>query len=239
MRRPHAYVLLRNALPGRSPATYGIRTVMEIDFDLTSLTVTDDFQRAAWDLRKAVPRDWLSHVAAMSNIHYISLFRPIAEESARAGGDLRYIRAIRFVQGGPNPRYYFAPRIVPASTREEFVQKVASGLYPKQAAYIDAPAFAPAGGQVLQWRETANTARIDVQSAGEAFLVMSVTAHKYWTTAIDGVEVPSITTNRTYQGIVVPKGRHVVTMRYRNPLIAAGAAISLAALLALAFASRR
>jgi len=42
-----------------------------------------------------------------------------------------------------------------------------------------------------------------------------------------------------YQGIVVPAaGRHVVEMRYRNPLIAVGAAISLAALLALVFLSR-
>jgi uncharacterized membrane protein YfhO len=68
---------------------------------------------------------------------------------------------------------------------------------------------------------------------------MSVTAHKYWTVTIDGVEVPSIVTNRGYQGVVVPRGRHVVRMRYANPLIAAGGAISVATLIALLFAGRR
>jgi hypothetical protein len=35
--------------------------------------------------------------------------------------------------------------------------------------------------------------------------------------------------------VAVPAGRHLVEMRYRNPLIAIGAAISLAALAAVAF----
>lgn len=238
-RRPHAYVLFRNGLPGRSPETYGIRTVMGVDFDLTALTVTDDFQRAAWDLQKKMPRDWLSHIAAMSNIEYVGVFRPLPTEAARSGRDVRYIRTIRFVPGGPSPRYYFAPEIVTARSRGEFVEKVSTGRYSKQAAYIEDRAFVPDSGKVLRWGETANTARIEVESAGNAFLVMSVTAHKYWRVGIDGTEVPAITTNRTYQGIVVPGGRHVVTMRYHNPLIAAGAAISLAAVLALAFAGRR
>ena len=41
-------------------------------------------------------------------------------------------------------------------------------------------------------------------------------------------------TNIGYQGVEVPAGRHIVEMRYRNPLISAGAAISAATLLALA-----
>lgn len=238
-RRPHAYILFRNALPGRSPATYGVRTAMELDFDLTSLAVTDDFQQAAWALRESKPRDWLGTVAAMSNIRFAGVFRPLAAESARAGGDIRLIRPIRFVEGGPNPRYYFAPQVVRARGRDEFVTLAGSGRHPRQTAFVDAEPFAPAPGRVLRWSETANTARIEVESAGQAFLVMSVTAHKYWTITVDGVAVNSIPTNLGYQGVRVPAGRHVVAMRYRNPLIAAGAAISLATLLALALAFRR
>jgi hypothetical protein len=45
-----------------------------------------------------------------------------------------------------------------------------------------------------------------------------------------------VSTNIGYQGVIVPTaGRHVIEMRYRNPLIIAGGAISIAALLALAF----
>ncbi|HYK00446.1 MAG TPA: hypothetical protein VE974_01735 [Thermoanaerobaculia bacterium] len=236
-RRPHLFVILRNALGGLSPATYGFRGVMEVDYDLTSLAVTDDFVRAAWELRDR-SKDWLNYVAAMSNIRYIGLFRPLEPELAAARGDVRYIRPTRFIEGLQQPRYYFATQIVTARTRQEFVDRIAAGGISKQAALVDAPSFTPAPGRVLRWSETANTARIDVEAAGDAFLVMSVTPHKYWLVTIDGVEVPAIVANRGYQGVLVPRGRHVVEMRYHNPLIAAGGAISLAALVAVLFAAR-
>ena len=71
---------------------------------------------------------------------------------------------------------------------------------------------------------------------------MSVTPHKYWRIFIDGSETRSVITNIGYQGVVVPQGRHKVTMRYRNTLIRTGSIISIAAtliLLAIAFAARR
>jgi hypothetical protein len=39
--------------------------------------------------------------------------------------------------------------------------------------------------------------------------------------------------------VVVPPGKHIVEMRYRNPLVAAGGAVSLATLLALILGARR
>jgi len=237
-RQPHTFLLLRNGLSGLSPGTYGFRSVMEMDFDLTSLTVTADFERAAWDLRDKT-LDWLSCIAAMSNIRYISMYRPIKAEIERSGDDARFVRPKVFLQGKANPRYYFAPRVVPAKNSADFVEKVASGRYPKQTAFVPGSAFNPAQGHVLRWSETANTARIDVETAGQAFLVMSVTAHKYWRITIDGREVPSMLTNLTYQGVVVPPGRHVVAMDYRNPLIPASAAVSLATLLGFFLLVRR
>ena len=68
---------------------------------------------------------------------------------------------------------------------------------------------------------------------------MSVTPHKYWRIAIDGRAVPAIVTNIGFQGVPVPQGRHTVMMRYRNPLIAVGAAISAATLLGLLFLTAR
>lgn len=236
-RGPQLFLLLRNALTGFTPASYGFRGVMEVDYDLTSLAVTDDFATAAWELRDRT-KDWLNYVAAMSNIRYLALYQPLGPELARTGGDARAIRPTRFIEGRQHPRYYFAPQVVTARSRKEFVDAVASGRYAKEAAFVDAASFTPAPGSVVRWSETANGASIVVEAAGDAFLVMSVTAHKYWLVTIDGVEVPAIATNLAYQGIVVPSGRHVVEMRYRNPLIAAGAAISIAALVGLLFAAR-
>jgi uncharacterized membrane protein YfhO len=97
----------------------------------------------------------------------------------------------------------------------------------------------PARGVIRAQREWPNGARMDVQSAGNAFLVMSVTPHKYWTITIDGSKANALITNIGYQGVAVPRGRHIVEMRYRNPLIAIGAAISAFTLLVLAFCTIR
>jgi uncharacterized membrane protein YfhO len=69
---------------------------------------------------------------------------------------------------------------------------------------------------------------------------MSVTPHKYWRVTIDGAEAEPVVVNVGFQGVVVPSaGRHVVEMRYRNPLVAVGAAVSAVSLLALAFITMR
>jgi hypothetical protein len=57
---------------------------------------------------------------------------------------------------------------------------------------------------------------------------------------IDGEPADPVVTNVGFQGVVIPApGRHIVEMRYRNPLIAAGGAISLAAALALVWVAVR
>ena len=75
--------------------------------------------------------------------------------------------------------------------------------------------------------ETANTVNLDAECAGQGFLVMSVTPHKYWTIRVDGSRVPAITTNIGYQGIILTPGHHHVEMVYRNELVRVGMLISL------------
>jgi hypothetical protein len=183
--------------------------------------------------------DWFNIALSMSNGGYITVHEDPEVAHARAGGNLRLLQPTKVMKGIPYPRYYFASTLVPVRDREEFVALLLKKRYPRDVAFVTAPVFSGAAGHVHRWKETANTAAIDVEAPGRAFLVMSVTPHKYWRVAIDGVETEPIVTNIGYQGIVVPPGRHTVTMRYRNPLIAAGAAISLATLLALALIARR
>jgi len=232
---PNRSIVSRNALIGYTPATYGVRGSVDVDFDLTVLRPTADYAAAVWKLQEIFPK-WLDHVTAMSNIRYVAIYRPMARAVAEAGGDARLMEPIRIVEGLPHPRYYFASRLAAARDANEFVAKIASGQYDVRTAFVDDALFEPAAGSVLRAVESANRVRIDVEAAGTAFLVMSVTAHKYWTVTIDDVEVQPVSTNIAYQGVVVPRGRHVVEMRYRNPLIAAGAGISLATLLVLLYA---
>ena len=227
----------RNAMYPLIPAQYGIRMAFDVDYDLTSLTPTADFVQCASEL-SALRRDWVDVVAAMSNVWYRAVFRDPREAFAEARGDLRVLQPVGLLALPRAPRYYFAETLVPITDRHDFVRKAAR--MPIGTTFLESEAFAPSPGRVLRVAETANTARLEVETLGRAFLVISVTPHKYWTITIDGREVPAIPTNVGYQGIVVPTaGKHIVEMRYRNPLFVAGGAISIAALLALALVARR
>jgi hypothetical protein len=231
---PNLYVVERNALSGYMAAAYGVRTAAEIDFDLTGLRTSDELTKAAIELQQS-GAEWLTAISAMSNVRYVAFYRPASQAYAEAGGDAARLEPIAFIERPAQPRYYFATALAQARNRKELVAQLAGGRHHPQTAFVATPSFQPATGRVLRASDTANRARIEVEADGPAFLVMSVTAHKYWRVTIDGVEVPQVVTNLGYQGVAVPRGRHVVEMRYRNPLIATGAAVSLVTLLALAF----
>ncbi len=227
------YWVRRNALPPMMPALFNLRLVHEADYDLTGLLPSEDFTKASWELSRRNPRVWLDTIAAMSNVWYVATYRKYEEAIVRARGEIRDLEPVRWVEGKHYPRYYFADQVETIRDRDDFTNKLATGRFSRTAAFVAEPAFAPARGVVHKWTEWPNGTRLQVEAAGRAFLVMSVTPHKYWRITIDGHETPAIVTNVGYQGIEVPPGRHEVEMRYRNPLIAVGAAISLATLLAL------
>lgn len=234
------YWMRRNALRPAMPARWGIRTVMDVDYDLTGLRATDEFVATAWWLAHVRP-DWPELVAPMANARFLGSYDDPRQAFARTK-ERRDVQPVRVTPLGDNPRYSFASQIVPVRDLRDFATKLAGAKSTRGVAYVAArDAFpAPQRGVVRGVRETMNTALIDVETTGRALLVMSVTPHKYWTITVDGAPAEAVTVNAGFQGVVIPTtGRHVVQMRYRNPLIAAGAAISLATLLAMAFATMR
>jgi hypothetical protein len=99
--------------------------------------------------------------------------------------------------------------------------------------------FAPTQGRVIAVDERANTIDLDVESAGNAALNIAVTPHKYWSATIDGNAAQLHVANVGFQSLIVPRGRHHVAMRYRNPLVIWCGAISLLTVLGLAAAALR
>jgi hypothetical protein len=243
--RPGRYWAYRNALVPMTPAAHDLRMVLNTDYDASALLPTHEFTLAASTLARRHTPGWVDSVAAMSNVRYAVMFRPFHKAVAEAKGDFRSIEPVRVIRGPLYPRYYFATQVVPFRDRQDFVDKLASGTYDKTAAFVEShpgttpPVQRPAPGIVRRWSERSNQAQIEVDATGAAFLVMSVTSHKYWRMTIDGRQAGAIVTNIGYQGVIVPPGHHLVEMRYRNPLIAAGAAVSMAGLLALILALRR
>lgn len=234
VRHADAYWIPRNAMFPPIPTQHGIRLALESDYDLTLLLATEDYAASIIDLT-FLSKDWVDIAASMSNIWYRLVFIAPDEAFALAQGDRRRVQPVGIISLRKYPRYYFAAGVETVRTRKEFVAKLADPGYVKGTALINGPGFDPAAGVVHSAVETANTVRLEVEAAGRSFLVMSVTPHKYWRVTIDGTETPAIVTNVGYQGIVVPPGRHVVEMRYHNPLIPIGGAVTLGALLCIAF----
>lgn len=237
------YWIVRNGVFPMTPVAYDLNMVIERDYDKTALLPTLDFIDSVWDIKRSGRSDWWAPTMAMSNAWYRGIYTSFDAEKKRVGGRMENAEPIQFIEAEHHPRYYFADQLLTIANRHDFVRHLSKGSFSSSVAFVVAPAFVPARGVVHSWRETANTANLDVESlGGKAFLVMSVTQHKYWRITLDGNPVPAVSTNVGFQGIPVPAGRHRVTMVYRNPLAASGAKISLAAavlLLGAALAPRR
>lgn len=220
------YWIVRNGLFPETPAGHGLNMVIDRDYDKTALIPTIDFTDSVWDVKRNGRIDWWQPFVAMTNAHYRGVYKDFETEKKRVKGKMAEAEAVDFQPAGNNPRYYLADQVVTIRNRRDFVSKLVGASYSKNVAFVKEPGFVPASGTVHGWRETANTATIDVESRGRGFLVMSVTPHKYWRIAIDGKPAAAQVTNIAFQGVVVPPGRHRVTMEYRNTLVDLGMKIS-------------
>jgi len=228
---PSLWWLMRNSVFPEIPAVRGLPLAMEDDIDLTSLTNADDFREAFKAARSTHLPDADAPYARMSNVGWRVRLRPVTGPLL---ADVTKVIPVEIVTVPRIARYSFAGRLERAPDAGGFRYAVERNAADATVAYIAAEPFTPAPARVTRVRETANTATIDVTAAGRAYLVASVTGHRYWTATIDGHPVPLIATNLAYQGLVVPAGTHTIVMRYRNPLIPIGAAITFIAFFALA-----
>lgn len=229
------YWVVRNGVFPMTPAGSGIRTVLERDYDKTALLPTIDLTDSVWDVKRSGRTDWYVPFMAMSNAWYRAVYRDFNSENKRIHGDWTKSIPVTFLPAPHYPRYYFANQIVTIKDRDDFVKKLSANSYSDRVAFVERPGFVPANGVVRSVHETANSAVLEVDSSGQSFLVMSVTPHKYWSITIDGRGVPAVVTNIGFQGIIVTPGHHRVVMRYSNPLVKIGAAISLVTLIILLF----
>lgn len=237
-----SYWIYRNGMYPMVNERWGFRTVLQLDYDRTLLQSTSDLVDAMWKMDAMGKKDVFETLMNMSNAWYRTEYRPIREELARVGGDVRKAIPWNFVRETSAPRYYFADEVVSCRGVDEFVRDLTTRKYPPRVAFVDMPAFQPARGSVTRVDERPSRITIDADAAGKSFLVISVTPHKYWTATVDGREAPLRITNVGYQGLLLGAGRHHIVMQYRNTLIPPMACLSLLAaiaFLAMAILGRR
>jgi len=73
--------------------------------------------------------------------------------------------------------------------------------------------------RILHIEEDGNSAAIDVECNDKALLIATVTRHKYWSAFVDGKPAAIEPVNIAYQAVRLPRGRHHIEFRYRNPLV--------------------
>jgi hypothetical protein len=127
-----------------------------------------------------------------------------------------------------------ATRVEPAASMEEAAQRFASiALEGRDAVAVESERPVPNGGGVVRAvaREPEG-ASIEVEAFSEGLLVVNDAWWPGWVARIDGREAPILPVNVVARGVVVPAGRHVVTMAYDPPEVRVGLAVSSAGLLA-------
>lgn len=218
---------IRNGMIPRMEEIWGFEGIFDGDFDLTNLLPSHELTRA-FLAAPAQRRPLLLALAAVSEVGVIAPREPSTFSNPR---EYTYVR---FTPFPGNARFYFADQLIAA---RDFVRALSSqATISTHAAFVETP-FPPASGRVVRAIEHPNAIDLDVESAANALLVIAVTRHKYWQATIDGVPAVLHPTNIAFQSVVVPRGRHHVALRYRNPLIVIFGIVSIvsaAALLAIA-----
>jgi hypothetical protein len=231
--------VVRNGLFPMTPAAWGVPTVLNRDYDETSLIPTGELIATMQAWREKQRFDWSQPFIAMSSARYRAAFRPFEEEMTRVGGNFANVQPVEFVRASDASRFTFPRRLVQVKSRTDVLTMLETNVMRQRAALVETFPFIPSDAVATRVLETNNRVEIDVAASGDAFLAAAITRHKYWSATVDGEPVAIVPTNIAYSGIEIPQGRHSVVMRYRNPLIGAGAALSAAALLMLIFAARR
>jgi hypothetical protein len=226
--------LNRNALEPLMAPAWSLRSVLELDWDETFLLPTHDALDTMMALGNSGFERWWEPFAVISSAGYILEYRPFNEALSEVKGDPFLLRAANVLRYPAQPRYFVARRVVQAEDNRAAVEFLRANPRPFLTAMTPFPAPpALAGGTVTRFVETVNEATIDVEAAGQALLVMTVTRHKYWSAWVDGRKAELVPVNIAYQGVIVPRGSHRVTMRYRNPVVIWSGVVSLVTLLAL------
>lgn len=222
-----------------SGLVWGLASVFDDDFDLMSTLWA---RRAAELLQVEAPRPDLSRrLLGAWNVGTVVLRRPPEEWLAPgSGGPLGPVRL------EPNPyvlpRWRFVPRAsfhtsLPSAiggARADYYALhrgehcLREGIPAETVTYRSPP-------EVLDFAESPSRFTVRYRCASPAFFAWAVTFDAGWQARVDGQVVSAYPTAIGQIGVPLPAGEHELVLAYRQRGLAAGAAVSLAGLLALGF----
>jgi hypothetical protein len=93
--------------------------------------------------------------------------------------------------------------------------------------------------RIQQMRFDLQSLRVDVEMGCGGLLLISDNWYPGWTASADGKTTPILKVDTTLRGVLLEKGKHTVTMRYRPLTVIAGFFLFLAGIGITAWAVRR
>jgi hypothetical protein len=222
---------------------WGVDYAFNVDYDLT---LTRPARRAATLLKRQSDRRRAYRLLGAWNVGTLVLPKPperLVEELRR---DPRSAPVVALANPLVLPRYRlirhatFHPDLDAAERAAE-----AQGFALERADHCvragapeQSAAYSPA--RLLSAAERGSRILLTYRAEGGAFLVAAVTWDRGWRARVDGAGAAVYPTAVGQLGIELPPGEHRVELRYREPWLVPGAAVSLVALLAcLALAGAR
>jgi hypothetical protein len=143
-------------------------------------------------------------------------------------------------------RAWLAERAVPAESSERALEIVLDRAFdPRREVVVEglaapsAAASTPSRSELVELERAPTRLRWRSRADAPAFLVATIPAFPGWRARIDGADAPLHRANFAFRAVEVPAGEHEVEFAYEPASFRAGAALSLASLLALAFVTGR
>lgn len=142
----------------------------------------------------------------------------------------------------PDPRAYLALAGLPVPTWRDAIARMRMNHDFHQVALVEEqmslglPPVPPPGTEPCAARITefaAERIAVATECRHSSLLVLAEAYHPGWTARVDGAPTPCLPANAWMRGVAVPAGRHTVVLSFEQRWIGLGAALSLAALVAL------
>ncbi len=239
-------------LPGLAippgPAQWGLRTALDRDYDLTELAWSARATNAVSNLLRDHP-ELAGPVLARRGIGAVLRFRPGAPRDPRVAERLPLDTLLELSQVvGSRPLAFCVDRAVAVTGVPGWREAVlglgpaAAGAACLEAGQEGAAAVPPAPSRgsvtVSSWRPDDLELDVAVDGPLPALVAVNQTWDAGWGARVDGARTPYLLTDLSLGALLVPPGRHRVSLVYRNPLVPAGAAVSVAGLLVAAALAR-
>jgi hypothetical protein len=233
-------VLPMPIFPANTPSIFGQRTLDSL-YAFNSPRIYDFYRRyfnsgASVLLRETV-RIPNERALDAANVEYLAIggMNPTAIGDARRRSyEILYSDSLMQLLRRPTaPRYSFTTdyRVVPP---EQALEAIAT--LPRNTVLLEQPPSFPVERRalsppvrVLKFAMNEETLEVDAPTPG--LVVCSESQMNGWTATVDGRAARILRANYAFRAVEVPRGKHVIHLRYRAPGFAGGLAISAAALL--------